>query len=62
MKKVLFFCVMFVCATTFIRCSEAYRSAFPDGFEAGYNAYMAPARVDTPTDAPSENDANGEKI
>ncbi|MBO5361794.1 MAG: hypothetical protein J6A35_02450 [Paludibacteraceae bacterium] len=62
MKKVLFFCVMFVCATTFTSCSEDFWSGFADGFEAGYNAYMAPARVDTPTDAPSENDTNGEKI
>ena len=56
MKKVLFFCVMFVCATTFTSCSEDFWSGFADGFEAGYNAYMAP------TDAPSENDTNGEKI
>lgn len=53
---------MFVCATTFTSCSEDFWSGFADGFEAGYNAYMAPARVDTPTDAPSENDTNGEKI
>ncbi len=62
MKKVLFFVAMIVCATTFTSCSEDFWSGFEDGFEAGYNAWSAPARVDTPSDAPSESDTNGEEI
>ena len=60
MKKVLFFCVMFVCATTFTSCSEDFWSGFSDGFEAGYNAFSAPARVDAPNDLPSECNTTGE--
>ncbi len=62
MKKVLFFVAMFVCATTFTGCSEDFWYGFSDGFEAGYNAWSAPARVDTPNDVPSESDTNGEDI
>ena len=53
---------MFVCATTFTGCSEDFWSGFSDGFEAGFNAWSAPARVDAPNDVPSESDTNGEDI